>query len=187
MVFGLFWFFWFLNHFGFFRLFLKNNFAMLLKNFILGTPPSIFFRSFSECADTKQILERQVLRARFLGLILNYTSSQSRESNPGQLGEKRERYLCAILSPHYNRYGLFLSNICLLFSLTPLLSFKERLDWLSIISRKATTLLLRTEMCPLRIPTRQYLLVGMDVFETKVLIKVTAGNCSITLTGLLVL
>ena len=57
-----------------------------------------FFCSFSECADTEQ-LERQVLRARFLGLISIFTGSQMRESNLGQLGEKRERILCAMPSP----------------------------------------------------------------------------------------
>ena len=57
----------------------------------------IFFCSSSECADTEQILERQVLRARFMGSI--FTSSQMQESNPGWLGEKRERYLFEIPSP----------------------------------------------------------------------------------------
>ena len=56
-----------------------------------------FFCSFSECADTKQTLEQQDLRARFLGSI--FTSSQMRESYLGRLGEKHERYLCATPSP----------------------------------------------------------------------------------------
>ena len=54
--------------------------------------------SFSECADTEQ-LEWQVLRARYLGSIFDFTSSQMWESNPGWLGEKRELYLCAMPSP----------------------------------------------------------------------------------------
>ena len=49
------------------------------------------------CSDTKQILERQVRRARFLGSI--FAGSQMQESNPGRLGEKCERYLCAMQSP----------------------------------------------------------------------------------------
>ena len=57
-----------------------------------------FFCSFSDCADNEPIfLERQVLRARFLGLT--FSSIQMRESNPRWLGEKRERYLCAMPSP----------------------------------------------------------------------------------------
>ena len=60
------------------------------------------FCSFSECADTEQ-LEWQVLRARYLGSIFDFTSSQMWESNQGWLGEKRERFLCAMPSP--NIYG----------------------------------------------------------------------------------
>ena len=52
---------------------------------------------FSKCIDTEQILERQVLRTRFLGSILIFlTRSQMRESSLGRLGEKHECYLCAI-------------------------------------------------------------------------------------------
>ena len=54
----------------------------------------------SECGDTEQ-LEWQVLRARYLGSIFDFTSSQMWESNPGWLGEKRERFLCAMPSPQY--------------------------------------------------------------------------------------
>ena len=35
-----------------------------------------------------------------LGLILIFTCSQMQESNPGWLGEKHKRYLCAMLPPH---------------------------------------------------------------------------------------
>ena len=56
-----------------------------------------FFSSFSELADTKQVLEWLVLRANFLGSI--FPSRRMQESNQCQLGEKRQRYLCIMSSP----------------------------------------------------------------------------------------
>ena len=47
---------------------------------------AVFF-VLSPSALTPSKLERQVLRARFLGSILIFTSSQMRESNPGWMGE----------------------------------------------------------------------------------------------------
>ena len=76
-----------------------------------------FFCSFSECADTEQILEQQVLRARFLGSI--FTSSQMRESIPGLLGEKRERYLCAVPSPLQDEVSLSFFAFSITQSLLP--------------------------------------------------------------------
>ena len=60
--------------------------------------PLLDFFSFSECTDTEQILNWQVLWARWVWF---FTSSQMQESNPGRLDEKRERYLCAMPSPHH--------------------------------------------------------------------------------------
>ena len=61
----------------------------------------VYYHSLVFCSifDTEQILRRQVLRARFVGSILIFTSRQMWESNLGRLGEKRKRYLCAMPSP----------------------------------------------------------------------------------------
>ena len=55
----------------------------------------LFFYSHSECANTEQILERQVLRERWVQFF-----QLSDDSNPGRLGGKRERFLCVMPSPN---------------------------------------------------------------------------------------
>ena len=77
------------------NLYLRRFYIELLSGIFCSE--TIFFSSCSECADTEQILEQQVLRAIFLGSI--FSSSQMRESNPGRLGEKRKLCLCAMPSP----------------------------------------------------------------------------------------
>ena len=60
------------------------------------------FLIFPVCVGTRTILERQVLRERcYFWIIFFYQLSE--ESNPGRLGGKGKRYLCALLSqPHPN-------------------------------------------------------------------------------------
>ena len=45
-----------------------------------------FFCSFSECPDTEQISEQQVLRARFLGLISIFYQQSDAGIEPGTAG-----------------------------------------------------------------------------------------------------
>ena len=68
---------------------------MGLQIFLIRPQSPFFFLIFPECADTEQILERQVLRERLGSIFYQLTE----ELNPGRLGEKHERYLCAMPSP----------------------------------------------------------------------------------------
>ena len=66
-----------------------------------------FFNSHSECANTEQI-ERQVLRERWVQFF-----QLSDYSNPGRLGGKRERFLCAMPSPFKSSLTLLSFIDCL--------------------------------------------------------------------------
>ena len=54
--------------------------------------------SFCVCADTQQI-RMAGRQSKIFVFDFDFTSSQMQESNPGRLGEKRTRYLCAMPSP----------------------------------------------------------------------------------------
>ena len=69
---------------------MKNHFWVIV--FII-----VIFGSFSECADTEQ-LRKAGSQSKIFGFDFDFTSSQMRESNPGWLGEKRKRFLCAMPS-----------------------------------------------------------------------------------------
>ena len=59
-----------------------------------------FLGSLSKCADTKQI-RTAGSQSNIFGFDFDFTCSQMQESNPGQMGEKHERFLWAMLSPLY--------------------------------------------------------------------------------------
>ena len=60
------------------------------------------FNCFFMNANIEQILERQILRERWVQFF-----QRSDDSNPGQLGGKRDRFLCAMPSPQF--IALFLN------------------------------------------------------------------------------